>query len=181
MMQNRNRPRVDFPDAVIIICSSGELEDVVYFRKQLNIIFLDVLVICEIAYIVQNRLHGFHFLLRGESFGWFDHKISFMLSLYDCNETLSEVAGSLLHLTVISFLLLQLNFLVGHQSFQFDPMILAQRNIHIAGDFFPLRGLSILQLVQILRKEDIPISLFLVGCLDSALELRVLPIAECAC
>lgn len=135
---------------------------------------------CEIAYIVRNGLHGLHLLLRGESFGGLDHEVGFVLPLDDCDESLSEITGSLLHLTVVCFLLLQFYLLVGHQSFQFDPVVLAQRDIHVTGDFFPLRGLSVLQLVQILRKEDIPFFLFLVGCLDSALELQVFPIAKCA-
>lgn len=135
---------------------------------------------CEIAYIVQNGLHSLHLLLRGESFGGFHHEVCFVFPFNDCNESLSEVTGSFLHLTVNRFLLLQFYLLVGHQSFQFDPVVLAQCDIHVTGDFFPLRGLSVLQLVQILRKEDIPFFLFLVGCLDSALQLRVLPIAECA-
>lgn len=114
MMQDRNRPRVYFPDTIHIFSSFGKLEYALYFRKQLDIILLDVLVACEIAYIVQNGLHSFYLFLRSESLGRFNHKIGFVLSLYYCNESFSKVTCSLLHLIVACFLLLQFNFLICH-------------------------------------------------------------------
>ena len=177
MVQDGDRPGVDFPDAVLVLCCPGEPEDAVDLGEQLDIIFLEVLVACEVAHVVEDGLLGLHLLLRGEALAGLDQQVGFVPALDHSYEALPEVARPLLQLAVAGLLLLQLDLLVGHQSFQPDSVVLAQRDVHVAGHLVPLRGL-LLQLVEVLGEEDVPLLLFLVGCLDCALQLRVLPVAE---
>lgn len=107
-----------------------------------------------------------------------------MSPFYHSDESLSEVACFVLQIqyTMIGFFLLcQLYLFIRDKSLQPNSVVLAQGNIHIADYLFPLRvGPVVLQLVEIIREEDILFLFFLVGCLHCAFELRVLPVAECA-